>query len=339
MEDAQFKGFITASTSKNNPLQTILELTLTPFTPNANGQGIPRSEAENIIKTAKDMPIKMYYRNGKHNGHDAAYPIGTISEVWLDDDDVIKARSIVWKEEYQQEDTFLRKETAEGRQIGTSWEVFYKDSVTEDNIEWLHGCVFAATCIVSNPAYGDKTLITSVAEMEETQNLAVSDEMGMEEEDETPSPMQQLSMDVNTLIDYIYTMYQKTYDDMREAELAKSATDALARLQKMMGMFQDTKASLQSENESLTKEISEIKARQIKDRLYASRVEQLAPYTQIDQESYDLITSLTDDAFNFMVTGFKTSASLTPKIKIPLSMGSDKLSVAELAKELKERNK
>ena len=126
---------------------------------------------------------------------------------------------------------------------------------------------------------------------------------------------------------------------MREEELAKNANEALAFLTEMMGMFQTTEATLKSENEVLTKEISEIRARQIKDRLYASRVEQLAPYTQLDQESYDLITSLTDDAFQFMVTGFKTSASMTPKIRIPLSMGSDKLSVAELAKEIKERNK
>lgn len=336
MEDAQFKGFITASINKNNPLQTILELTLTPFTPNANGQGIPKTEAENIIKSAKDMPIKMFYRNGKHNGHDAAYPIGTISEVWLDDD-VIKARSIVWKDEYKNEDTFLRKETAEGRQVGTSWEVYYKDSYSEDNTEWLQGCVFAATCIVDNPAYGDKTLVSSVAEMDETQDKAIADDMAIE--DEEISPMEQLSTDVNTLIDYIYTMYQKTYEDMREAELAKSASDALARLQKMMGMFQEVEASLQGDKESLTKELSEIKAKIIKDRLYASRIEQLAPYTTLDSDSYDLITGLTDDAFNFMVSGFKASASTQRNVRIPLSIGSDKLTVAELAKEIKERNK
>ena len=91
--------------------------------------------------------------------------------------------------------------------------------------------------------------------------------------------------------------------------------------------------------ESLTKELSEIKAKIIKDRLYASRIEQLAPYTTLDSDSYDLITGLTDDAFNFMVSGFKASASTQRHVKIPLSIGSDKLTVAELAKEIKERNK
>ena len=48
----EFQGFITAAISKNNPLQTILELTLTDFQPNYNKQGIPYTEAQNIINSA-----------------------------------------------------------------------------------------------------------------------------------------------------------------------------------------------------------------------------------------------------------------------------------------------
>lgn len=48
-----------------NPFQTELEFVSTDFEPNKNKQAIPKSEAENIINSARNMPNKVNLRKTK----------------------------------------------------------------------------------------------------------------------------------------------------------------------------------------------------------------------------------------------------------------------------------
>lgn len=326
---SQFTGFLTASISKNNPLQTILELTLTDFSPNANSQGIPKTEAENIIKTALNMPIKIRYEDSV-KGHDFAYPIGTISEVWLEED-TIKARSIIWREEFKQEDEYLRKETAEGRLVGTSWEVYYKDSSNDGTTQWLNGCVFAATCIVENPAYGKRTLITSVAEQKEQSSM----------DEETQLQINQLYADMDALINFVYETYCALICQVEETAEQKNAQNALARLTELVGMMNTMEASIKEKDqtiESKEKEIATIQEKIAKDTLFNVRASELAQYTSVSPDQYEAITGMSDDTYQFMINGLKTAAvNSAATIRVPLSIGSgEKLSIAELAKNIRE---
>jgi len=208
MTQAQFTGKLRALASESHPLQTTLELVLTDFEPNKNRQQIPDSEAENILNTALNMPIKINYQNGKHKGHSEAIPIGAISEVWRDGDQIL-ARSILWKEEYPEIDHYLKTATAEHEYLGTSWEILYQNSETLDNIEILHGCVFSSTVIVDNPAYGFRTPIRSIAEEKESM-----------EETEKLEKLMEIEGAFYQLLDMIYSAYEKVYAEMERKERA-----------------------------------------------------------------------------------------------------------------------
>jgi hypothetical protein len=150
-----------------NPFLKEIFLILTDFEPNANGDGIPRSEAENIIKTSRLTPIKIAADEKSYGGHTGAHPVGAIIESFMDNHngkDVIKARAFIWKDEYPAIYDLVKSQASEGNFIGTSWEVYYTHAEEEKGVRWLRDVTFAGTCIVDNPAYGDRTPLLSVAE-------------------------------------------------------------------------------------------------------------------------------------------------------------------------------
>jgi len=150
-----------------NPFLKEIFLILTDFEPNANGEGIPRSEAENIIKTSRLTPIKIAADEKSYGGHTGAHPVGAIIESFMDNHngkDVIKARAFIWKDEYPAIYDLVKSQASEGNFIGTSWEVYYTHAEEEKGVRWLRDVTFAGTCIVDNPAYGDRTPLLSVAE-------------------------------------------------------------------------------------------------------------------------------------------------------------------------------
>ena len=152
-----------------NPFLKEIFLILTDFEPNANGEGIPRSEAENIIKTSRLTPIKIAADEKSYGGHAGAHPVGAIVESFMDNHngkDVIKARAFIWKDEYPAIYDLVKSQASEGNFIGTSWEVYYTHAEEEKGVRWLRDVTFAGTCIVDNPAYGDRTPLLSVAENE-----------------------------------------------------------------------------------------------------------------------------------------------------------------------------
>jgi hypothetical protein len=108
-----------------------------------------------------------------------------------------------------------KKATAEGKMIGTSWEIFYDRSEQQDEITDLYGCIVQATTIVNNPAYGDRTKILSIAEtlkenyMEELETIRVA---------------------LSNLLSVIDTLYAEHYKKELEQTAVEDATRALEKL-------------------------------------------------------------------------------------------------------------
>lgn len=221
MKSTCFSGTLKAYASSQNPLQTIVEFVLTDFKPNKNKQRIPKSESANIVSSALNMPLKIDFDDDTIKGHAFSVPIGTLSEVWAQED-VIMARSVLWREEFPAIDTYLKKATAEGKMIGTSWEIFYDRSEQQDEITDLYGCIVQATTIVNNPAYGDRTKILSIAEtlkenyMEELETIRVA---------------------LSNLLSVIDTLYAEHYKKELEQTAVEDATRAL---EKLKTLFEET---------------------------------------------------------------------------------------------------
>lgn len=155
------------SVIKNNPLQTYVSLILTDFLPNKNRQAIPRSEAENLIRSSVNMPLMINFDGEDYYGHAGAIPIGPITSAYIDTVDgneVIKAEAIIWADQFPEVSDHLKSLFAQG--IGTSWEIYYGDSYKDTaEVEWLQDCIFSNTCVVDTPAYGpERTRVLAIAE-------------------------------------------------------------------------------------------------------------------------------------------------------------------------------
>jgi hypothetical protein len=163
-----------AETTNSNPLLKEVELILTDFEANANKEGIPQKESANIIRTALHTPIKIAVAENNYAGHKGAIPVGPIIEVYEDthnDKPVIKAKAIIWSDEFKEVYSLLKSQAGEREYIGTSWEVYYQDADSIDGVNWLNNVTFAGTCIVDVPAYGERTKLLKVAEKEMVEEL------------------------------------------------------------------------------------------------------------------------------------------------------------------------
>jgi hypothetical protein len=144
-------GRLKAYASVDNPLILSMDLWITDFNPNKNKQGIPKTEAQNILKTAVNTPVKIAF-DDHALGHHGAKPIGVISTAELQNDMII-GRAIIWKQDNQAVADYLLAQA----EHFVSWEIYYSDSTLDSNgIQWLEGCYFGGTCLVDTPAYGDK---------------------------------------------------------------------------------------------------------------------------------------------------------------------------------------
>ena len=138
---ARMNGFIRAVADQSHPLQTRLSLILTDFEPNRNKQGIPKAEAENILRTALHTPLKINFDGISYSGHKGAIPIGPIVNAYASTDngrDVIAGEAVIWNDIYEDVAGHLKVAFAEG--IGTSWEIYFQDSEKDnEGTEWLNG--------------------------------------------------------------------------------------------------------------------------------------------------------------------------------------------------------
>lgn len=338
-----------ARASEKHPLQTIVQFALTDYKPNKNKQAIPISEADNIIRTATGMPIKMSFDGIGPQGHAGAKPIGHITNVWKTDTQVC-AEAAVWNREFKDIDAFLRSANAEEETIGTSWEMFYEDSTKDDDaVEWLHGITFAATTIVGKPAYGpERTRIFSVAED------LISDQISM------------TIQDLYTLISVLNEVWNEVYEKERTDQVLQNASEVIDRARSILNRVKETKkamaeleenelttlraqvAELEAKRDTLEAEkiaLAEFKASTERAQLLQTRAQTLKDLFTSDEidTRKDMIISLSDSAFSAYVADLSAVAAKKPaiaedktSIRVPDLSGSITINVPELAKELNE---
>ena len=349
MAIASFNASIRAFASILNPLQTRLDIVLTDFHPNKNNQCIALSEAENIINSAKNQPIKINFTDGKESGHNNSYPIGTLTDVYLDGD-VIRAKSVLWKTEFPEEDQYLRKATAEGKTLQTSWEVYYKESETVDEVEFLRDCQFAATVIVSNPAYDGRTPILSIAE------LAAIEEKEKREKAELDE-LEKLRNDLMSFYDWITVLYEKTYEiEEAERNSDKDPGKMVERMSKVSDRIMEWSNRLEtakSEIESLTTKVTELETSKAeletqieaekKSRAEQERVNKVKVY--LEEPDTAFIVSLSEEGFTSYLSSLEKASSKKAKSErnepgfIPEPYGSDRITIQDIAKAIKEDTK
>lgn len=237
MRTATVHGFIRAVADSKHPLQTQLSLILTDFAPNKNKQGIPESEAEAIMQTALQQPVKINFDGFDYNGHPRAIPIGPIVNTYRGIDngvDVIYADAVIWNSVYTDIAEHLKLAFAEG--IGTSWEIYYDHAVVDEyGVEWLQGCVFDGTCIVKSPAYGpNRTRILAIAEElnklaeNTTEIIMTKPAVNSAQADDTTET---LRADINNVLEVLTSMYGGLYqmlDETHELEQQLVTTDMSA---------------------------------------------------------------------------------------------------------------
>jgi hypothetical protein len=331
---ATFESFIKVTASVENPLQTLLEFCLTDFKPNANKEAVSESEIESILKSSLNMPIKIFF-DGSEQGHDKAYPIGTIDAVWFDlAENRIMARATVWRDEFPDEDKHLREMFVNGETIGTSWEIYYKSSQEINGIKVLSGCLFAATCIVKNPAYGDRTSIITLAEeniMEETQEQA------------DMQVLYDIESKLYGLLDFIYELCGAVYEKAAETQRQNALSDmdmAMQKLQEIAARYSATESELKTQIETLHKEKTEAAEKALQEKREQER-SVLAESVGIDFDAKrEFYMSLADDSFALIVDSFrKVVKTVAEHIQIPEPFGNRKeeLNIPALAEELRKR--
>lgn len=148
---ARLQGTMKAVAAVSNPLTTELEIVITLLdTVNGNNQGIRRSESANIIETAKHMPLRVNFDGQSIAGHVGSSVAGVITSV-SDATDRIIGRALIWHENNDDLIGYIKS----AAELYTSWEIYYTSVDRDSNgVSWLQNCIFAGTCLVSNPAYG-----------------------------------------------------------------------------------------------------------------------------------------------------------------------------------------
>ena len=150
-----------------NPLLTWVKLIFTDDQPNANNQGIKQDEFPNLIKSMSYMPIKANYSEEEADvqGHADAMQIGVLKQGQQEGNKVV-AVGALYNDEFTEVVEFFKKEKSEGRSVNFSWEIRYKNSNIEDDVEWLSGTTTKAITAVKSPAYEERTPLVSISEFD-----------------------------------------------------------------------------------------------------------------------------------------------------------------------------
>jgi len=222
-----FKGMLKKVASvESHPLLSNIEFIFTDFEPNKNKQGIPTEEAQNIIDSAINMPVKVNFK-GKIGNHAGAIPVGPIDSVYQNGE-AIYAKASIWKDEYPELVDFLEKSLEEEKPVGFSWEIYYQDSDQMSGVEWLRGCVVAAVTMVENPAYKGRTPLLSLAEENEVE---IMEELNKKIEELTSKVAEKDSEieDLKTKMAATEDLLKAANASVKEAEsVIKSKTEALS---------------------------------------------------------------------------------------------------------------
>lgn len=364
-------GFIRAVADQAHPLQTRLSLILTDFEPNRNKQAVPRTEAEALIRTANNSPLKINFDGVEVYGHKGAKPIGTIVSPIMGNDngrEVIFAEAVVWNDINPDVDEHIKMAFAEG--IGTSWEIYFDPdkTVTDDNgVEWLGGCVFAGTCIVDTPAYGpNRTRLLAIAEElykrdeeMEIELMAKADETEVIKTNvETPAvAANTLTGDISDVMNVFSTLYEGLWNMLEEADqlekelattdittVAEQFTKALSSIQKRFDALKEKAAKaelVEAELITIKDGIAQAETAKAEAEKLEARKSALAELgIEISDERKEFYLSMAEDAFNVYVEDLKTVKGTQAKaeVKKPIipdatmnSGASTEISIQELA--------
>jgi hypothetical protein len=223
MDKTTLDGMLHATASLTNPLTTNLEFVFTDFLPNKNKQAVPVEEADNLIRTGVDMPVKADWRRGKIGDHTFSFPVGHITHMESRGTQII-GHAVLYKDEFPDLAGHLEKASASDEGVHFSWELYHgSHSVDDAGVTWFKDCVVAATTIVANPAYGGRTPLLAMASEDMTDRIKELERQVAELQQLPHSgstspmdPMEKLTQDVTTLM--------QRFDDM-EARVAAPLAD------------------------------------------------------------------------------------------------------------------
>jgi len=145
-----------------NPLLTWVKIIFADDKPNANSQGIKQDEFPNLIKSMSYMPIKADYNPDEGvQGHTGAVQIGVIKAGQQEGNKVV-AVGALYNDESPDVVEFFKQEMAGGNAVNFSWEIRYKDSQIEEDVEWLKDTTTKAITAVRTPAYEGRTPLVEI---------------------------------------------------------------------------------------------------------------------------------------------------------------------------------
>lgn len=360
-------GYIRAIADQTHPLQTKLSLILTDFNPNGNHQGVPRSEIDNIIRTAQYMPLKINFNGSSYAGHTGALPIGPIINVYEGQDndrDVLFGEAIIWNQVYKDVADHLKAAFSEG--VGTSWEIFYEDATVDDNgVEWLNGCVFAGTCVVEVPAYGpNRTRVLAIAEaLNERADTLKTMEIEMSKDQEAQSAGNTVDMDAtrNDLVEVqdvlfklwegVDSLFNKTFEiEAAQVEndigkIAQQFAEKLTKLANRINELETSKAELETTKAEL-ETLKQASAEIAKAQLTKERTDKLsaAGIDVTDTTRVDRYVAMDESVFESIISDLlsirpKTSNAEQTKQIVPEPLGKSEMTADEITKALKEEFK
>ena len=91
-----------------------------------------------------------------------AVQIGVIAKGQQEGNKIVSIGAL-YNDEFPDVVEFFKKETSEGNQVNFSWEIRYKNSQVEDEIEWLTNTTTKAITAVKSPAYHGRTPLVSIS--------------------------------------------------------------------------------------------------------------------------------------------------------------------------------
>lgn len=317
---AVFNGMLSAAASEKYPNRQELRFVFTDYKPNKNKQGVPRAEAENVINTGLNMPVKINFSSSKAKGHLGAFPIGPILSLREEGDQIV-GEAIVWRNAFPDVADYLEKASAESGGVQFSWELLYSDSeIDTEGVQWLKGIVTDGITIVDTPAYEGRTPLLALAE----------EQIFM---DELQKRVEELTAQVTTLTASV-------------AEKDKQIAD----LQASVAEVQKERDTLSAEAETLRTFKTETEKAQAEASLLDTRKKQIAEAgIEMSDETFagrkDLFITMSDDAFKAYVDDLsavakhsRASASANERIIFPdPSTGSNdqKVSIDDMVKALR----
>lgn len=341
MEKTEFDGMLRATASQTNPLITSVEFVFTDFLPNKNKQAVALDEADNLIRTGVDMPLKADFRRGKIGDHAFSLPVGHITAMESRGDQII-GRGIIYKDEFPELAGHLEKASSSDAGVHFSWELYHGSHIVDDaGITWFKDCVVAATTIVANPAYGGRTPLLAFASEDMTEKINDLERQIVELQSTNNGssnhmdPMEELRHQIADLTQRFTTLEVTTV----------AATDVVAD-----AVIAPDVAALTSELDELRKFKTDVETQQARAAVLATRREALKDVlTEADfTQKADFVVDLTDEQFKVFaesltsvvqkskqVASFR-GASLTPDPVVSSSPSG--VSYTELGEALRKYN-